>query len=717
MSQELSNLFFLYREHGICCIPTLPKDKRPAIPSWRRYQDNLPSDHDCKIWGGQLEVGLIGVGLVCGPISGIVALDLDSDEFLHRLPLGACGKKGQRGETRFFEYTNEASEYLNPPDGRPGIEVKAKGFYTVIPPSIHPAGMPYTWTGRPLIGAELTQLDPAVLQGFRDEWQLTIDTTINQAHRLGVSVLDLAGMLSHINCANLSPKQWLDVAMGVNYEFGAEGWQIFDSWSQTDPARYNKETNRTRWNSFTSEDGKKVTLNTVIKLATERGWRMPEVIIVEETEDRPVYPVPKLPDELILRAPGILRRLIDDIYEGAPTPNLDVALAGAIAATAGFKSHRVMSETGLRPTAIIAAVSGSGTGKEAPAKYIKALFSSIEDNLQKGGKTEKKKLSELLAANLASGQGLVSVVKDGRCLLLWDEIGPYLIQAATSTTSSSQNIITRLTEMSTKSDSFYTTDAYANHDGKQCIEHIAYPHISLYGATTHVHIFKALEAIGLGGGFWARMLFIFGPVVVAPKTSTIKQPDGELVRDIQDWLSRNPQNSASPRIMKLCPLGKQFIEAKKWEIYARAKKAPPLHHEFLNRIIERTIQLTLIAWDGGPDAHGVQGWTYDVPVPVEIVEWSYSVVDWLVTNFIERAMPNRYARSEGERVRGRILLALEEWPRSEKLLRKELSEFSTVEIKEALDWLVDQDEIRVAQCKSRSGRGQPFDGYVKVSKV
>ena len=77
-----------YIEKGLSVVPE--KDQKPLIKGWADFKDTLPTEENLKEWETLSPTGL---GLVCGPQSNIIALDLDTDrqdildEIKHPLPI------------------------------------------------------------------------------------------------------------------------------------------------------------------------------------------------------------------------------------------------------------------------------------------------------------------------------------------------------------------------------------------------------------------------------------------------------------------------------------------------------------------------------------------------------------------------------------------------------------------------------------------------------
>ena len=75
-------------------------------------------------------------------------------------------------------------------------------------------------------------------------------------------------MLGHISADDRDI--WLQVGMALHSEFGAEGFDLWDEWSQRHPG-YAGASCRSSWRSFRGRFG--ITIGTLIKLAMDAGFR------------------------------------------------------------------------------------------------------------------------------------------------------------------------------------------------------------------------------------------------------------------------------------------------------------------------------------------------------------------------------------------------------------------------------------------------------------
>ncbi|MDQ6433635.1 bifunctional DNA primase/polymerase [Mesorhizobium sp. LHD-90] len=139
----------LYWKAGLPAIPLLPRQKRPAINRWQLYCDTFPTEEERQTWMASLPDG--NIGLPMGSASGLVAIDIDTDdekviEVLDRvLPKSPWRRVGKKGEVRIYRYNDERTTRIKDADGAMICEVLSKGTQFVLPPSIHPdTGRPYT---------------------------------------------------------------------------------------------------------------------------------------------------------------------------------------------------------------------------------------------------------------------------------------------------------------------------------------------------------------------------------------------------------------------------------------------------------------------------------------------------------------------------------------------------------------------------------------------
>lgn len=160
-----------YHRRGLCPIPVKERSKQTSLVQLAPYLSKRATKEELSSWSWP------GVGIVTGPVSGVLVLDVD----------------GPEGETELKKYGHPVTPmvrtasgglhlYFKHPDTdirtgiriAPGLDVKASGGYVVAPPSVGSNGKPYEW----IVSLEDTELaDPP-------EWLMRL---LEQPKRKGVA--------------------------------------------------------------------------------------------------------------------------------------------------------------------------------------------------------------------------------------------------------------------------------------------------------------------------------------------------------------------------------------------------------------------------------------------------------------------------------------------------------------------------------------------------
>jgi putative DNA primase/helicase len=133
-------------KNGYQPIPVEPRSKGTKIKGWSKYSTEKISADQLDQWIEDYPNH--NIGIVCGPASGVVCIDIDADlsipehktaweklkSFLPKSPIEKIGSKLPCG---LFKYTGEKSESFRIA-GKTFIEILGPGKQTVTPPSIHP---------------------------------------------------------------------------------------------------------------------------------------------------------------------------------------------------------------------------------------------------------------------------------------------------------------------------------------------------------------------------------------------------------------------------------------------------------------------------------------------------------------------------------------------------------------------------------------------------
>jgi P4 family phage/plasmid primase-like protien len=139
-----------YIETGLSVIPL--NGKRPFLTDWQTHCDTLAEPEVLAHWLKSYADS--NIGLCLGKASGVVAVDVDSDDdkIVHIvneiLPASQAIKVGKKGFTAFYKWLDYPNKNMRDGSGNMVVEFLNSGRQTVLPPSIHPdTRRAYEWRG------------------------------------------------------------------------------------------------------------------------------------------------------------------------------------------------------------------------------------------------------------------------------------------------------------------------------------------------------------------------------------------------------------------------------------------------------------------------------------------------------------------------------------------------------------------------------------------
>lgn len=131
---------------GFSVFPIEHGGKKPLGP-WKAYQTERASLDTVRQWAGRES----NVGIATGAVSGLIVLDLDSDEAVRE-----AEKRGlpdtivaRTGKGRHVYFRHPGGTIGNRAGLLPGWDIRGDGGYIVAPGSVHPSGAVYSWHNPP----------------------------------------------------------------------------------------------------------------------------------------------------------------------------------------------------------------------------------------------------------------------------------------------------------------------------------------------------------------------------------------------------------------------------------------------------------------------------------------------------------------------------------------------------------------------------------------
>ena len=259
----------LYKSKGYNIIPVKYGDKMPLVKNWSKLSYTKLPKAKLDIWLESFQEA--NVGIVLGPSSGLIGIDFDYDhDNLHAVIREYLGdtiiieKTGGKGSTVLYRYNGEDSQAWSK-DGEVVVEILSTGKQTVMPPSLHPSGKNYTYTGVSLDEVDHDSI-PFLPEDFINKVNALFRTKLHEPSYGGsLKTKQIEGALKYIPADDYGV--WLAVGMALKNEYGDEGFDLWDNWSQK-AGNYDPNLNK-KWESF-NKDG--VGIGTIIKYAKDHGY-------------------------------------------------------------------------------------------------------------------------------------------------------------------------------------------------------------------------------------------------------------------------------------------------------------------------------------------------------------------------------------------------------------------------------------------------------------
>ncbi len=594
------NLFQEFLSRGLCVIPL-----RKGLPQveWSRYYDAMPTADEAKGWD---DAGHREYALLCGKQSGVIGLDIDTDDTSLFYTLAGdtpLRKVGSKGFTAFYRYNGELNNaWGSIPGGGPLVALLADKRLTTIPPSPHRVtGKNYTWlegdsfNDLPTINPDFfTFMDAKYPKPVRKIW-----TAPPVTYDSKVDLSDAADMLDYIS-SDCPRDSWIEIGMALRDEFGDAACHLWHNWSQKAGKRYNHNDAQSAWRSFS---GHGVTIGTLWHHADKGGWRPKyrepvggfEVDISyifekkKSTEDRPTK----------IKVGGMVGLIADWITETAISPQPSLSLSAAIAFVSMIKGGRVCHQMrGARTNLMCISMAPTGSGKDWPQEAIDHL--AIELGMDKH-----------LMAKPTSGTALLKGIEKsgGIALLKVDEVGRYMGHITSKNAQSFQSEIgDYMIELFSSSTRTFRGKQYADEKANPSII-IKNPHFCCYGSSVPEKFKQACQSSTVIDGFLNRWL-MFSSTTWPDRDFTAKQTISPQVVDaIRYWMGNNELSidaygaPTKPKVLSFTPEAFDVFKEFEAEQHTLVKTTPHPFNAMYVRSAEQVVKLSLVLTDD--DAIGI----------------------------------------------------------------------------------------------------------------
>lgn len=205
----------------------------------------------------------------------------------------------------------------------------------------------------------------------------------------------------------------------------------------------------------------------------------------------PVDPGP-LPEEL-LRIPGFISEVMDHCLETAPYPNQVMAFSGALAVQAFLAGRKVRDPGDNRTNIYLLGLAHSAAGKDWPRKLNTRI-------LHEAG------LADCLGERFASGEGIQDALFQSPSMLFQtDEIDGLLQSMNKSRDGRHESIMSTLLTFYSGANSVYPMRRKSGKDSPGAINQ---PSLVIFGTAIPNHYYEALSERMLTNGLFARMIIL-----------------------------------------------------------------------------------------------------------------------------------------------------------------------------------------------------------------
>lgn len=638
-------------DRGYPILPIQPASKKPGMyrlgawhdyPKWSRHCERDTTENEVDIWGDWPEAG---VGIAAGRVIGIDIDVLQSKEVAEQIEGLARRMLGDTPAIRIGHAPKRLLVYrADQPFGGfkyPPIEVLGLG-QQFIAYGIHPdTGKPYDWPDHTLADLKLDEL-PVITQEQAREFAQAAYALVPGALRpktLGVGLQSapasaihpdkrgtqeaIAAALAHIVNADLDYDSWVRVGMAIKGALGADGWPLFEKWSASSRKNDEKTTAKS-WQSFAPQ---RIGAGTIYKLAIDSGWEPePDLQLNGELEVDGSHPARQLLQTLqataaiVLEASvpvaipppkplpqgwsqvgGVIADMMALMAVTAKRPQPVLALGASLCAVGALMGRKYRTESNTRSNLYVVGIAESGAGKNHSRVVINELF-------------RKAGLLQYLGGNkIASGSGLLTAIQRQPAILFQlDEFGMFLSAAADRKRSPRYvcEILDLMTELYTTAGTTYFGIEYASNQNNNAHRAIHQPCACIYGTTTPLHFWQALQASNVADGSLARFLImeseddfpdsndIFGtidpPQDLIDRLLLIHQGGGQLNGNLTD-VGALDEVLVDPRVVPMSQLARDAFRQLDQELLGQLRLSRGTgYSSILARIEENATKLALI---------------------------------------------------------------------------------------------------------------------------
>lgn len=554
-----------YAAMGWHVFPCQPRSKIP-YPGTRGVKDATTDQDVIRAWFTRWPDA--NIALACGvgdvPIY-VVDVDVDNEkgingfesleEFQDVLPRPQTLTQDTPRKGAHFLFTS-STPAMNRNNFRKGIDIRGRGYYIVLAPSIHPNGKAYKWRNW---GAELAQFPDAMRpQKEARPWEVTQinplpvrKSTIKRASEYLASIDPaVQGQGGHDTllraAAAMVVRFGLDDNTALSLLWNEYNPRCIPPWDMSKPSdvkdfeRKVREARKTARHQFGDlRDAEEYTENTS---DIEYGAEIAASLIA--SADKPVAPVevveqvkrpkalakrPKAGEypDYLLNPPGMVGDLCKWINATAGCPQPLLALGASIVACGALFGRKVRDMSNGRTNIYMMGVAHSSAGKDHPYDCVQRLFNAAGASLLLGGRITSDSAIE------------VALMEHPTKLLGIDEVGHFFTSIKMANGAANphlKSIVPMLMELFSSAHKLYIGKQRAMGEARR----IDQPHVCVWGNSSPDIFYSGISRAELRDGWLGRVVTLISES--RPKYEIVEhsEPPEALIQLVQAWVQRKP---------------------------------------------------------------------------------------------------------------------------------------------------------------------------------
>lgn len=526
--------------NGYAILPIGPGTKKPGrfqrgawaeYPEWNRHAERPTTEVEVTAWSAWPDCG---IGIVGGAVAAVDIDIVEDPDLALRVEQLARNRLGDTPALRIGRAPKRMLIYRTaaPFRGikRHPLEVLCLGQQFLAYADHPDTSAPYVWPEEGLADLDISDLpeitaDAAI--AFLEEAYALLPETLRQrglsagspaaeylrSHSQIGTLPAIQAALAWLPNAELDYDSWMRIGMALKGALGEAGADVFTDWS-AQAAKDVPATTVKAWASFKPD---RIGAGTIYHLAMERGWqpdaslrldgsaacdgKHPAAGLLSRLDGQSVHDVDSpASSPFTLEMPdGLVGDLTDYMLSTARRPQPLLSLGASFCAIGALMGRQYRTESNLRSNLYVVGIADSGSGKNHAREIINEVF------FEAG-------LAHHLGGNkIASGAGLLTALHRQPAILFQiDEFGMFLAAAADRRRSPRHitEILDNMTELFTAAGGIFLGAEYANRDGSNERRDIIQPCLCVYGTTTPLHFWGALQGANVVDGSLARFLIL-----------------------------------------------------------------------------------------------------------------------------------------------------------------------------------------------------------------